>query len=286
MKPGQASITAQGAAFLRARETRKPADQRVCSDPLAHLFVNPLLWTFITLFSPLNERSMPGTVEYLIARTRYFDDAINASLQQGVQQLVILGAGYDSRAYRLEGREKYARIFEVDHPATQAAKRKRLQRIGITVPENVCYIPIDFMTERLDKLFDYGYRTDCLTLFIWEGVVPYLSTEAVSQTLAFVRQQADPGSTIIFDYIYTEALTSPHPRPEIVRLRRLRRFTGEDISFGIPEGTSETFLKEQGFTRVAHATHRDLERLYFQGKTPARQVAPIYAIVSARSQKM
>ena len=78
MKPRQSSITAQGAAFLRARETRKPEDQRVCSDPLAHLFVHPLLWAFITLFSPLNEHSMPGTVEYLIARTRYFDDAINA----------------------------------------------------------------------------------------------------------------------------------------------------------------------------------------------------------------
>jgi len=282
MKQNQSSITAQGIALIRAMESRKPADQRICYDPLARSFVNPLLLLFGPFLTWYGARRSPGVGEYLVARTRYFDDTIASYLHQGMQQLVILGAGYDSRAYRLEALKSLKQIFEVDHPATQVVKLKRLQQIGVTAPVNVIYVPIDFMTEQLDKLFNYGYQSNLLTLFVWEGVTYYLSAQAVDQMLAFVRQSARPGSAIIFDYGYAEALTSVHPRAEVASMRRYRWLTGENLVFGIPEGTIEPFLTQRGFTEVTNVTHIDLERLYFQGKTSARQIAPAYAIVSAR----
>lgn len=282
MKQNRSSITAQGIALVRALESRKPAAQRIIADPLAHSFVHPLLLWFGPLLSWYGAHRSPGVGEYLIARTRYFDDFIASYLYQGMQQLVIMGAGYDSRAYRLDALKSLKRIFEVDHPATQEAKRRRLQQIGITVPENVVYVPIDFMMGQLDKLFDYGYQSDLLTLFVWEGVTYYLSAVGVDQTLAFVRQSAHLGSAIIFDYVYAEALTSVHPRAEVASMRRYRWFTGEPLVFGIPEGTIETFLTQRGFTEVTNIMRVDLERLYFQEKTPTKRVAPIYAIVSAR----
>ncbi len=281
MKQGQPSLTAQGIALVRAMESKKPADQRVCYDPLAQAFVHPFLLWSGPFYMWYGARLSPGVSEYLIARTRYFDETLLAALPQGMQQLVILGAGYDSRAYRLPALRSLQHIFEVDHPATQAAKRRRLQQIGVAVPENVSYVPIDFMTQSLDMLFEYHYRADLKTFFLWEGVTYYLDGAAIDQTLAFVQHHACPGSVLLFDYVYTEALTSHHLRPEIARMRRYRRFTGEALNFGIPFGTIEAFLTERGFTGITAVTHTDLERLYFQGKTAARQVASVYAIVSA-----
>ncbi len=282
MKQNQSSITAQGIAMIRALESRKPADQRVCYDPLAHSFVNPLLLLLGPLLNWYGARRSPGVAEFLVARARYFDDTITSYLHQGIQQLVILGAGYDSRAYRLEALKSLKHIFEVDHPATQAMKLKRLKQASVTVPANVIYVPIDFMTQQLTKLFDYGYQSDLLTLFVWEGVTYYISAEAVDQTLSFINQSALPGSAIIFDYAYAEALASAHPRAEVSSMRRYRRFTGENLIFGIPQGTIAPFLTQRGFTHITNITHTDLHQLYFQDKTPARQVAPIYAIASAQ----
>ncbi len=280
MKQKQSSSTALGVALVRALEASKPAEQRICFDPLAHHFVPPLLLRLGALMLPLLGHLDPGINEFLVARTRYFDDVVGSGPDRGMQQLVILGAGYDSRAYRLSAARSFKRIFEVDHPATQQAKRTCLRQVGIMPLEHLVYVPIDFMAEELDKLFDYGYQSDVLTLFTWEGVTEYLSTSAVDQTLAFVRRSALPGSVIVFDYIYAEALTTARLRLSIALTRRMRRFTGESLVFGIAEGSVEAFLTERGLSAIANVTHEDLERLYFQGKVPARHVAPIFAIVS------
>jgi methyltransferase (TIGR00027 family) len=150
------------------------------------------------------------------------DDYLGACLRAGIEQLVILGAGLDSRAYRIEGLKGQVRVFEVDHPATQAAKLAKLTKLFGALPAHVTYVPIDFDAETLEKLFDFGYSRQHKTLFIWEGVVHYLTAEAVDQTLSFVSKHSGAGSSIIFDYVYTSALTAAHKREEIVRMQRTK----------------------------------------------------------------
>ena len=132
-----------------------------------------------------------------------------------------------------------------------------------------------------EKLFDFDYSRQAKTLFIWEGVVHYLTAEAVDQTLEFVLRNSGSGSSIVFDYVYTSALTAAHKRGEIVRMQRAKRYTGEGLVFGIEEGQVEEFLRVRGYTQICNVTGQDLKRIYFTGVNRTRAIAPIYAIVHA-----
>jgi methyltransferase (TIGR00027 family) len=281
MKKTQASTTAQGIAFARALESRKPAGERICYDPLARRLISPAFYLLGRLFANYGERKGPGVIGFLVARCRYIDDYLQACLEAGLEQLVILGAGLDSRAYRFEQLKGRVKVFEVDHPATQQVKLGKLEKIFGRLPEHVTYVPVDFDKETLHKLFDFGYSRQEKTLFIWEGVVYYLTAEAVDQTLEFVLKDSGAGSSIIFDYLYTSALTAAHKRGEIVRMQRAKRYTGEGLVFGIEEGQVEEFLRVRGYTQIQNVTSKDLKRIYFTGVNQARTIAPIYAIVHA-----
>lgn len=281
MKKKKASVTAQGIAFARALESSKPEGERICYDPLARQLINPAFYWFCKLFSNYAERKAPGVLAFLATRCRYIDDFLQTCLTDGIEQLVILGAGLDSRAYRIEELKSQVQVFEVDHPATQAVKLAKLKHILGELPAHVTYVPIDFNVEALEKLFECGYQDHKKTLFIWEGVVYYLTAEAVDLTLRFVAENSGAGSSIIFDYVYTSALTSPDKRGEIVRMQRAQRYTGEGLSFGIEEGQIEAFLQTRGYTQIKNMTSTDLKSAYFTGKNQTRTIAPIYAIVYA-----
>lgn len=142
-------------------------------------------------------------------------------------------------------------------------------------------MPIDFNEQTLaERLFQSGYDERLKTLFIWQGVTPYLAPEAVDDTLAFVPGHSGPGSSIIFDYMDATLLSGPPQRGEIRNMRRYRRLSGEGLAFGIPMGSIQAFLEERGFTQVQNADHVALERAYYSGSRP-RHVADGYAIVSA-----
>jgi methyltransferase (TIGR00027 family) len=281
MKKSQASTTAQGIAFARALETSKPVNERVCNDPFARKFINPVFYLLGKLFAGYGERVGPGVLGFLAARCRYIDDYLQACLTAGIQQVVILGAGLDSRAYRFEALREHIKVFEIDHPATQQAKQDKLKRLFGELPSHVTYIPIDFDNETLQKLFEFGYNNQLKTLFIWEGVVCYLQASAVDQTLEFVSKNSGPGSSIVFDYIYTYALTASRKRGEITRMQSTSRYTGERLVFGIEEGLIQDFLQARGYSHIVNVTSQDLERAYFTGANQGRKVAPIYAIVHA-----
>ena len=253
MKKSQVSTTAQGIAFARALETSKPDEVRVCNDPYARQFIQPALYWLFRLFAGRAARSSPGVLEFLAVRCRYIDDLLQNCLDEGVQQVVILGAGLDSRAYRFEALKQGRCIFEVDQPATQQAKLERLRRLFGTLPAQVTFVPVDFNTESLDKLLNSGYDPRLTSLFIWEGVVCYLQAEAVDETLAFIRRNSGPGSKVVFDYLYASALQADRQRGEVARMRRSARFTGEKLVFGIEEGSIVEFLTARGF-------HLDQER--------------------------
>jgi methyltransferase (TIGR00027 family) len=284
MKQNQSSLTASGIAIVRAVESEKPAGERVCYDPYARRFVSPGLFYFVKAFATLGYADWrgPGVWEFLAARERYIDDYLESCLRAGLEQLVILGAGYDARAYRFEALKMGARVFEVDHPATQAAKIKRLEAMFGARPAHVTYVPIDFNQQTLaERLFESGYDEWCKTLFIWQGVTQYLTPKAVDDTLSFVAGHSVPGSSIIFDYMDTGLLQGAPRHGEVRNMRRYRRFSGEGLVFGIPIDSIQTFLEERGFTEISNVDHRDLEAVYFSNGNRQRKVADGYAIVSA-----
>lgn len=136
---------------------------------------------------------------FIAARTRLAEEALHAAIESGCQQLVVLGAGLDTYAYRGAQRRALTAIFEVDHPGTQAWKRKRLSEAGIAIPSNLKFVPINFEKEQLaDALRAAGWDESAPSFFTWLGVVPYLTGDAIRSTLSFIA--ALPGSYVVFDY--------------------------------------------------------------------------------------
>jgi methyltransferase (TIGR00027 family) len=284
MKKNQSSITAMGIAFARAFESSKPAGERVCYDPLAHHFISRAFYLFCKFWvvTGYSERKGPGAIGFLVARARYMDDYLQSCIDDGLEQLVILGAGYDSRAYRFEGLKGRVKVFEVDHPATQQVKIAKLEQIFGQLPDHVVYVPIDFTLESLEeRLYASGYDRQLKTLFIWEGVTEYLTAEAVDGTLAFIAQNSGPGSSIIFDYVYAAVIEGTWKRGEATSVQRYRNITGEGWNFGIERGAVEEFLSRRGFAHVQDADGEFLKNAYFTGINQQRTVAPVYAIVHA-----
>ncbi len=274
----QSSTTAEGMAIVRAIESSRPAERRLFYDPIAPKLVSPVK-TFLSgliIDSGLYGRMNKGAYEFITVRERVIDEFLKACLNEGMTQVVLLGAGFDTRPYRIPEMGS-ARVFEVDHPATQAEKRARLQKAVDPLPSNVTYVAIDFNTQTLeDRLLSEGYDEHVQTLFIWQGVIMYLTPEGVDNTLSFIAHHSAPGSAVIFDYFYTETLAGMRAA------RGITRAVGERIVFGIPEGGVELFLRQRGFTDAHNYTTDELRRLFFTGPNASRSPAPGAAIVSAR----
>lgn len=284
MRKSQSSLTATGITFARAVESEKPATERICYDPYARQMISPWFYHVLRFFIVIGyaERRGPGVMGYLAARDRYIDDALQDFLERGLQQLVILGAGFDSRAYRFEKLRSQVKIFEVDHPATQSTKLSRLQAIFGEVPSWVTFVPVDFNTQSLEgRLLESGYDSGLKTLFIWQGVSMYLTAEAVDATLSFVQRSSAPGSAIIFDYIYQSVLEGQQKHGEVSGMRRYRFMTGEGLTFGIPEGKIGDFLTARGFRQFKDVDAEGLKKAYFTGVNAARRVTPGYGIATA-----
>jgi methyltransferase (TIGR00027 family) len=284
VKVNHSSITASGIAVARAVESAKPEGIRICYDPYAVKFLNPLFYHFMRLFIDTGyvELAGPGVQGFLVARCRFMDDLLLEHLEKGMQQLVILGAGYDSRAYRFPQLTRRVQVFEVDQPATQQVKIKKVSASLGALPAHVQYVAIDFNTDSLGQcLAEAGYDESSRTLFIWEGVVMYLSAEAVDSTLSFIANHSGAGSQVVFDYIYTSLLDGTVKHGEVSRMRRARRFSGEGLIFSIPEGEAGKFLEQRGFVNVSNIPSEELHRRYFTGPNSRRNVAWGYAIAVA-----
>ena len=291
MMESRGSRTAVQQAAIRAVESLMPAEKRVCYDPLAVVFLDQRLQRRYRL--SLNnkwQRSLwiwsvrkdpGGTRAEGVARTRYIDDYSQACISNGVDQVVILGAGFDSRAYRLRALHK-VKVFEVDHPNTQKTKAAKLKTVLKEWPSWVTLVPVDFEKDRLDeKLLAAGYRRDLKTLFIWEGVTPYLTAEAVDRTLSLVVANSSPGSSIIFDYLHASA-ADPETKDRWAKALQARcQSMGEPIRFGIEESGIEKFLVARGFSDVKNISAGALTELCFKGPNSKRKVCPFIGIVHA-----
>jgi len=284
MRKNQTSMTAIGIAIVRGIESEKPEGQRICYDPYARQFVSPFLYKFVRFFDKIgySEVKGPGVMGFLTVRERHIDEYLKIQLANGLEQLIILGAGLDARAYRFDELKNGVKIFEVDHPASQATKLEKLKQLFGSQPAHVTYVGIDFNTQRFDqRLFESGYDEHLKTLFIWQGVTQYLMPEALDSTLAFIAEHSGPGSTVIFDYMYPTLLDGTIKRGEVANMRSKRWISNEMMTFGIPEGKIIEFLEQRGFTQVQDADAKYLHATYFTGENAKRTVAYGYAIASA-----
>jgi methyltransferase (TIGR00027 family) len=280
MAENKASASAGGVALMRAIETEKPEALRICDDPIATAMLpkySPFtLWLFKGIInSAFYDRLSTGALGMIVLRERYIDDFLKASLSEGLDQVVILGAGFDTRAYRTAGIEQ-TRVFEIDQPATQADKLERLKKVIDPLPANVTFLTVDFNTQTLaERLLASGYNEQGKTLFIWQGVTYFLAAEGVESTLAFIANHSGPGSAVIFDYMYTETLHSK-------RLQQAAKTSGEPYLFGIDADQIEPFLAQRGFGDIKSKDLAELKKIYFIGKNAGRRVPTGIAIASAR----
>jgi len=208
MQTGTPSQTALAAAFHRA--AHQVLEQgRIFADPLALRILGA---DAAVAVRRAEEHPDGRRMRLFIAvRTRFAEDALAAAVENGVRQLVVLGAGLDTYAYRHPYGDRL-RVFEVDHPATQAWKCQLLRDATIGLPGSLTYVPVDFERETLaERLTAAGFDPTQETFFTWLGVVPYLKEEAVWSTLAFVASLSS-GAQAVFDYSDPPASLSPEAR--------------------------------------------------------------------------
>lgn len=279
MRDGQASVTAMGIALMRAHETGRPAAERVLEDPFArHFAPAPMRW----LFAGVRHLSRAG-VNLMIARERFGDEVLQRELARGLEQVVLLGAGYDARAYRFKDALEGVGVFEVDHPATQARKQRELVSLMGALPPHVTFVPIDFKRQTLaERLASSGFHSGAKTLFIWQGVTPYLDDAAVDHTLAYITRHAAPGSTLVFDYVIRRFMKGPLQRREFRLLSVFRPLSGERLQWGLEVDEVVPFLERRGFTDIENLTHEALHARYFQGAAARREVYDVVGLVAAR----
>ena len=200
-------------------------------------------------------------------------------------QLVLLGAGYDSRPYRFRELAEDTHIFELDAAPTQQRKREILERAGIPMPPHLTFIPIDFSTDDLAAaLTRNGFSSTERTLFIWEGVTYYLTAEAVDNTLAAVKAASAAGSEICFDYASLSPEALSEKGAKLLREHMKSRHADEPTRFGIPYGTLGQFLGGRGYQIVENLDASEMEARYLtlrDGST-AGKVPALFSLVHAK----
>lgn len=177
----------------------------------------------------------------MAVRTRYIDDALGQALDAGANQVVILGAGFDSRAYRVPRIER-ARVFEVDHPATQARKKAVIIRRLGAVPPHVTFVPLDFAARTLDEVMPgLGYRREARTFFICEGVTHYLSDQDIDAVFRYVGRSA-AGNRMVFTYIHRGMLDGSVTFTGAADTLATVRRAGEPYTFGFDPVNLPSYL--------------------------------------------
>lgn len=262
-KPSQ---TASWTTLMRAFAAGEQNEEIRGADDLAECFLTPQVREEL---KHTNDRQafkeshfVIGICEYVMARTRLFDQFYRQALEAGVEQIVLLGAGYDSRPYRFRAPSDQVRIYELDIPPTQAYKKRCLADAGITIPASITYVPINFNTQSLKEvLFAAGYTPSLSTLFIWEGVTYYLAPEAVAATLDFIKSNSAVGSSVAFDYIgLWPGIFDAYGVKELIEFNAANQSGEPGTGFSVEAGKIASYLSERGFEIAHHQDPTDLEK--------------------------
>jgi methyltransferase (TIGR00027 family) len=215
----------------------------------------------------IKDRVPLGIYEYIMARTKHLDGIFLDALKNKFDQIVLLGAGYDSRALRFREHNQGTRIFELDIFPTQKLKREIIDREQIALPKELIFVPIDFNRQSLSEVLSAaGYEKDQKNLFLWEGVSMYLTQEAVDNTLSVISSTSALGSLVAFDYIFASVLRRENRYFGEQVLYETVSAVGEGFTFGVEEGMIGEFLAERGFKVEQNQTATDLEKHYLSSE--------------------
>jgi methyltransferase (TIGR00027 family) len=258
------SRTAQQVAGLRA--AHQLADEAsVFKDP----FARSILDTDALAAADRSARdpSKKSFRLFIAARSRFSDDCIAREAGAGLRQVVVLGAGLDTFGLRNPYREAGLHVYEVDHPATQAWKRRRLAAAGISLPSKLSFVPVDFEQDDLaGRLAAGGFRRQDPALYVWLGVVPYLERRTVFSLLRFVA--SSPQAGIVFDYSEPLENYAPDRRARAEAMAARVAAAGEPwITLLDPKELAEE-LAAMGFRRIEDLGPSATARRYFD--SPAR----------------
>jgi methyltransferase (TIGR00027 family) len=290
MRQGHASRTAEQNALFRALEAARPAGKRLFDEPLARAFLRWPLTLVVRLgdFPGLHQvlpwyidYRWPGVRSSVVARTKLIDDTIAGSFDEHIEQVVILGAGFDSRAYRLPSLRRVT-VFEVDHPDTQAAKRAVLARMLSVPPEHVRFVATDFnQRDLVSAMAAAGYRESARTFILWEGVTNYLTEAAVDATLRWCAR-TPPGSLLLFTYVHSDILTNPSAFVGTKNLFAALERSGERFTFGIEPRRLPDFLADRGLTLLSDLGAAEYRQRYFGDAARRMRGHEFYRVALAR----
>lgn len=202
---------------------------------------------------------------FIVARSRYAEDELAAAVARGVMQYVVLGAGLDTFAYRNPFPE--LRVFEVDHPATQAWKRRRITETGITEPPSLTFAPVDFERETfVDGLRRVGFDESAPTFFSWLGVTMYLETDVTLATLRLIHDM-NATNAVTFDYAVPRETLGFVARLALDAVSRKVAKAGEPFrGFFVPASLIAS-LKEIGYAQIEDIGSPELDARYFRGRS-------------------
>jgi methyltransferase (TIGR00027 family) len=273
------SATALGVAWLRAVHQVRDGMPKLLDDPIAFRLLEPNGQE--ALLNHLNRNDDPisrGLRSHVVLRSRYAEDCLEEACRRGVEQLVVLGAGYDTFAYRQPAWAQRLQIFEVDHPASQRAKRQRLTAAGIEVPSNAEWVGIDFETVALSdglraSRFDFARPS----FFSWLGVTMYLTLPAIEAVFRFVAS-LPRSSELVFTFSPKEGESSP-----MAVLAAQAAAVGEPWRTHLEPSWLSERLTSLGFSRIEMPTTAELTERYYRDRTdglpPPRRSTLARAIV-------
>ena len=275
VRPGKVSFTAEITTAQRAVAAMHPDEKLRNPDYLAEKFVSDECWHYYH-YSRDFKTSMKfiktfrvGTYYYVNARTKHIDGLLTEAARGGLEQVLVLGAGFDTRAYRFQKHLPKVKFFELDLPATIAHKEATVRQIFGKTPKNVTYVPIDFNTQDLGAVLKAkGFYSKRKTFVIWEGVTYYITAEAVDKTLRFISSQSAPGSTVVFDYMPEPAVKGDYKKYPTARRAAFRvALAGEPLLSGLPEGGEAVngYIKDRGLEVISDLGPQELTQMYLVG---------------------
>ena len=262
----RSSRTAETNALERAAERLLPADRRLIDDPYAHLFVQRGPYRGMLAVPPLARRGLrwldgrfPGLHAEIILRARWLDELVEAG---GFEQLVLMGAGYDSTALRHRLPEG-TRVFEVDSPQTQAVKTATLARNRVARPNAIAYCPCDFEVDSLAQVLGAaGFDAGCSSLVVWLGVSYYLTLDAFRSTLRGVASLTTSGSRLLFDYMDPDVIDGTTTKAGARRAAEWVVKRGEPYLTGFALDQLREEVESAGFALAGHMRPPELAERY------------------------
>jgi methyltransferase (TIGR00027 family) len=283
IQTGEPSGSALKVAVLRAAHQLLD-DPIVFDDPLALSILGPQAEAALRR-DPIqyNDRMRRGMRALLVVRSKLAEDALLQSVQAGVKQYVVLGAGLDTFAFRNADKDEGVHVYEVDHPSTQEWKKTMLNAAGIDIPDSMTFVAVDFEKDTLaEGLRRAGFCIDQPAYFSWLGVTMYLSTQAVLETLKFVAS-LPKGSAITFDYRVAPSLLNPRERMLGESIAKIIAEQGEPWKSHFEPDALHKALQDMGFRTTVDVGPEELNARYLAQRKDDFQTRGGFRIMCAKT---